>query len=141
MHAALLKIISEDDVVCFYPIFAPIKSPMNRVLYNVTCSVDSEIHEEWLDWMMFKHIPDVMNTGMFLENRVCRIHEYEENGVTYAIQYVARSQSDLNEYMEEFAPTLQKEHADKYGSRVAAFRTTLEIVHEIRSPFPSVNPN
>lgn len=114
---------------------------MNRVLYNVTCSVDAEIHEEWLDWMMFKHIPDVMNTGMFLENRVCRIHEFEENGVTYAIQYVARNQKDLDEYMEQFAPALQKEHADKYGSRVAAFRTTLEIVHEIRSPFPTVNPN
>jgi hypothetical protein len=137
----LLKIISEDDVGRFYPIFAGIKLLMNRVLYNVTCSVDPEIHEEWLDWMMFKHIPDVMNTGMFLENRICRIHEYEDNGVTYAIQYVARHQKDLNEYMERFAPALQKEHADKYGSRVAAFRTTLEIVHEIREPYPSVNPN
>jgi hypothetical protein len=114
---------------------------MNRVLYNVTCSVDADVHQEWLDWMIQKHIPDVMNTGMFLENRVCRIHEYEENGVTYAIQYVARSQKDLNEYMEQFAPALQKEHSDKYGSRVAAFRTTLEIVHEVRSPFPAVNPN
>jgi hypothetical protein len=129
------------DVAHLWTIFVRIKSNMNRVLYNVTCSVDPEIHEEWLNWMVNKHIPDVMNTGMFLENRICRIHEYEENGVTYAIQYVARNQNDLNEYMEQFAPALQKEHADKYGSHVAAFRTTLEIVHEIRSPFPSVNPN
>lgn len=114
---------------------------MNRVLYNVTCSVDPDIHEEWLDWMMFTHIPDVMNTGMFLENRICRIHEYEENGVTYAIQYVARSQKDLNEYMEQYAPTLQQKHTSKYGSKVAAFRTVLEIVHEIRSPFPGVSAN
>ncbi len=114
---------------------------MNRILYNVTCSVDPEIHEEWLDWMMFKHIPDVMNTGMFLENRVCRIHEFEDNGVTYAIQYVARSQKDLDEYMQQFAPTLQQEHTERYGAKVAAFRTTLEILHEIRSPFPTVNPN
>ncbi len=125
----------------FLAIFAAIKHPMNQVLYNVTCSVDSTIHEQWLDWMMFKHIPDVMNTGLFLENRICRIHEFEENGVTYAIQYLARNQHDLNEYMQQFAPALQKEHADKFGSSVAAFRTTLEIIHEIRAPYPAVNPN
>ena len=54
---------------------------------------------------------------------------------------VEKDEIDENEYMEQFAPALQKEHSDKYGSRVAAFRTTLEIVHEVRSPFPSVNPN
>jgi hypothetical protein len=132
-------LISEDPQL--YVIFATANWTMNRILYNVTCSVDSEIHEEWLDWMMSKHIPDVMNTGMFLENRVCRIHEYEDNGVTYAIQYVARNQKDLDEYMQQFAPMLQQDHAERYGSKVAAFRTTLEILHEIRSPFPTVNPN
>jgi len=114
---------------------------MNRVLYNVTCSVDPEIHEEWLDWMMFKHIPDVMNTGMFLENRVCRIHEFEENGVTYAVQYIARNQNDLDNYMRQFSPALQQEHTNRFGTQVSAFRTTLEIVHEMRPPFPSLNPN
>lgn len=114
---------------------------MNRVLYNVTCSVDPEIHEEWLDWMMFEHIPDVMKTGLFLENRICRIKEYEENGVTYAVQYTCRNQPDLDRYMREYAPSLQKKHADKYGNRVAAFRTVLEIVHESKAPFADVYPN
>jgi hypothetical protein len=114
---------------------------MNRVLYNVTCSVDPEIHEEWLDWMMFSHIPDVMKTGLFLENRICRIREYEENGVTYAIQYTCRSQHDLDRYMRDYAPALQQHHTQKYGDRVAAFRTVLEIVHESKAPFADVYPN
>jgi hypothetical protein len=114
---------------------------MNRVLYNVTCSVDPEIHEEWLDWMMFSHIPDVMKTGLFLENRICRIREYEENGVTYAIQYTCRSQQNLDRYMRDYAPALQQKHTRKYGERVVAFRTVLEIVHESKTPFADVYPN
>jgi hypothetical protein len=114
---------------------------MNRIMYNVTCSVDPEIHEEWLDWMMFKHIPEVMATGMFLENRICRIHEYEDNGVTYAIQYICKSKADLDKYQRDFAPLLQKDHSDRYGNRVAAFRTVLEILHESKAPFVDVYPN
>ncbi len=114
---------------------------MNRILYNVTCSVDPDIHEEWLDWMMFVHIPEVMNTGLFLENRICRIHEFEENGVTYAIQYICRSKADLEKYQAEFAPSLQQSHTDRYGTKVVAFRTVLEILHESKAPYADVFPN
>ncbi|HEY8404371.1 MAG TPA: DUF4286 family protein [Flavobacteriales bacterium] len=114
---------------------------MNRVLYNVTCSVDKDTHEEWLDWMMFVHIPEVMATGYFLENRICRIHEYEENGITYAVQYIAKSKADLEEYQREEAPALQQKHFDKYGNKVVTFRTVLEILHEFKAPYVDVYPN
>jgi hypothetical protein len=114
---------------------------MNRVLYNVTLSVDESVHEAWLDWMMFVHIPEVMKTGFFLENRICRIHEEEEGGITYAVQYIARSKADLEEYQRDHAPALQQSHNDLYGKHVAAFRTILEIIHESKAPFVDVNPN
>lgn len=103
--------------------------------------MDPDIHEEWLDWMMFTHIPEVMATGYFLENRVCRVHEYEDNGITYAVQYIAKSQQDLDEYMKSEANELRQKHTDKYGTRVAAFRTVLEILHEFKTPFADVSPN
>jgi Domain of unknown function (DUF4286) len=114
---------------------------MNRVLYNVTCSVDPDIHEEWLDWMMFSHIPDVMKTGFFIDNRICRIPEYEENGVTYAIQYTCKNRQELERYFKQDAPRLQQDHASKYGTRVSAFRTVLEILHEYQAPFNEPNRN
>jgi hypothetical protein len=114
---------------------------MNRVLYNVTCSVDPDIHEEWLDWMKFVHIPEVMATGFFLENKICRIHEFEENGITYAIQYVCRNKKELDVYQRDFSPALQQAHNARYGGKVAAFRTVLEIVHEQKPPFVDVFPN
>ena len=114
---------------------------MNRVLYNVTVSVDESVHLEWLQWMKEVHIPEVMKTGFFLENRSCRIHAFEEGGITYAVQYIAPSMADLEEYQEHFSPALQADHNAKYGSKVAAFRTVLEIIHEMRQPFGEVNPN
>ena len=103
---------------------------MNKIVYNVTVSVDPDIHEEWINWMKDIHIPDVMNTGKFLQNRILRVHGEEENGVTYAVQYTALNRAELDRYFSEHAPRLQKDHVDKYGNRAVAFRTILEILHE-----------
>lgn len=91
--------------------------------------------------MKFVHIPEVMATGFFIENKICRIHEFEENGITYAIQYICKNKKELEQYQKEMAPMLQKKHLEKYGTRVAAFRTVLEIVYEHKAPFVDVNPN
>ena len=48
------------------------------LLYNVTVSIDKSIKEDWVSWMKKKHIPDVMNTGCFLEARIARVHGEEE---------------------------------------------------------------
>lgn len=105
---------------------------MNKVLYNVTVSVDESVHEAWLDWMKSVHVPDVMATGMFLENRICRVLDFEEGGITYAVQYVCRSAQDLEHYRNTFAPQLQADHHEKFGQHCAAFRTVLEILDETR---------
>jgi hypothetical protein len=103
---------------------------MNKVMYNVTVSVDEAVHVEWLEWMKGVHIPDVMATGYFLENRLCRVHGFEEGGITYAVQYICSSMKDLEQYQAEQAPGLQADHQEKFGAHTAAFRTVLEILHE-----------
>ncbi len=99
-------------------------------MYNVTVSVDEAVHLEWLEWMRTIHIPEVMETGYFLENRLCRVHGFEEGGITYAVQYISKSMQDLEEYQAHQAPGLQASHQEKYGAHTAAFRTVLEILHE-----------
>jgi len=114
---------------------------MNRILYNVTCSVDVDIHQEWLEWMLKRHIPDVMKTGMFADFRICRVTGYEENGMSFAVQYTASTLEDYNNYMQNFAPALQGEHTARFGDKVSAFRTVLEILHEGSISFPGVSAN
>lgn len=102
------------------------------ILYNVTVSIDPDVHEDWLNWMKTKHIPDVMATGCFLEARIARVHGEEEGGLTFAIGYVAPSREKYEEYQERFASELQKEHTEKYHGRFAAFRTLLTILDEFK---------
>ena len=98
------------------------------VLYNVTVSIDPEVAIEWLDWMRSKHIPDVLQTGCFLECKLSRVNGEEEGGQTYAVLYLAKNQLALDRYQQDFAPALQQEHLSRYQGRFAAFRTTLDVI-------------
>lgn len=98
------------------------------IIYNVTVNIENDVHEEWLNWMKTIHIPDVMKTGFFLENKICKVLVDEEQGVTYSIQYTADSIKEYEEYKKSHAPRLQKEHTDKYQGKFVAFRTLLEVV-------------
>ena len=43
------------------------------IIYNVTCNVENEILQDWLQWMVEIHIPDVMQTGFFLEANINKV--------------------------------------------------------------------
>ncbi len=102
------------------------------VLYNVTVSIDESIHEDWLHWMRTVHIPDVMQTGFFVESRISRIHAEEQGGISFAITYLAKSFEDTTLYQEKHAPRLQQEHSARYAGKFAAFRTYLELIEEFK---------
>jgi hypothetical protein len=97
-------------------------------VYNVTVNVDEDIHSDWLKWMKEIHIPEVMSTMCFTENRMFRVLETEEPGFTYSIQYDYKNAEDYHRYKTEFAPALQKKHTDRYRNKFVAFRTLLEKV-------------
>ena len=98
------------------------------IIYNVTVNIENDVREEWLRWMKEKHIPDVMKTGLFIENKICKVLVDEEQGTTYSIQYTCESMEKLMEYQSIHATRIQKEHSDRYANKFVAFRTLLEIV-------------
>lgn len=98
------------------------------IIYNVTVNVDEDIAEEFIRWMRDTHIPDVMRCGLFSEWRMLRVLAEEEGGFTYAIQYTCADMSAYERYRDEFAPALQAHTRERYGNRVVAFRTLLEVL-------------
>ncbi|PJB16167.1 MAG: DUF4286 domain-containing protein [Flavobacteriales bacterium CG_4_9_14_3_um_filter_32_8] len=100
------------------------------IIYNVTVNVEEEIHADWIVWMKEVHIPAVMNTGVFIENKICKVLSTteDETGHTYAVQYTCLSMEDLENYQQNHAPRLQKEHLDRYQGKFVAFRTLLEVI-------------
>ncbi len=102
-----------------------------KVLYNVTVKIDTDCHIEWLEWMISKHIPDVMATACFENYKLTRIlGDDDEHGVGFAIQYIAPDMDTFQRYQTQFSAPLQKEHADRYTGKYAAFRTLMLIESE-----------
>ena len=99
------------------------------IVFNETIKIDETIHQEWLAWMKEVQLPNVMATGKFTEHRICRLlHDDEDGGVTYAIQYYSPDMETFQQYQQEHAAQLQRSHMDRYRDRYVAFRTLMEMV-------------
>lgn len=100
------------------------------ILYNVTCSMEKSMADEWLKWMREVHIPEVMQTRCFTEFRIMKLltQAADDTGVNFAVQYTAENLENYEKYRDEFAPALQQKTREKYGENVLAFRTLLEVV-------------
>jgi len=100
------------------------------IIYNVTANIDDSIHHEWLNWIKI-HIPQVLATGKFTEAKLTKVLVEEEmGGVTYSVQYRAKSRGALDRYYEEDANRLRKDGIKRFGDKMLAFRTELEIIDE-----------
>lgn len=101
------------------------------IIYNVTINIENSLRKEWLNWMKTDHIPKVLATGNFKEAKLTRVLiEEEMGGVTYSVQYRAHSRENLNNYYQNHADVLRLEGLKKFGDKMLAFRTELEIIEE-----------
>lgn len=98
-------------------------------LYNVTIGIDKASEGEWLDYMRTTYIPDVMATGMFTQARMYRIlHDHEDDTTSYSIQYLATSIDKVQQFLEEYGPSIINAHRDRFRDKHVAFMTLLEEI-------------
>lgn len=105
------------------------------IIYNVTVNVDESIHQEWLNWIKV-HIPQVLATGKFVDAKLTKVLVEEEmGGVTYSVQYKARSRQALEAYYREDADRLRQDGLKRFADKMLAFRTELEVIDEYSVTF------
>ena len=97
------------------------------IIYNVTVNIDVDAHDNWYACMQEVHIPEVMETGLFLEAKMSRILAEEEGGMSYAIQYLCADMQTYEQYQTIYAPKLQQAHSSKFAGKFVAFRTLLKV--------------
>lgn len=98
------------------------------LLYNVTIILEEDIQKEWLNWMRTRHINDVMETGCFASNRMLRVLDSPNEGITYCIQYIADSIEKYTDYQQKFATQLQADTPEQFVNKFVAFRTVMEFI-------------
>jgi Domain of unknown function (DUF4286) len=57
------------------------------IIYNVTCNVEKGMAEEWLQWMLHTHIPEVMATGCFQTSKVLRLLTQADDELCHSIYH------------------------------------------------------
>jgi hypothetical protein len=98
------------------------------LIYNVTISVEPEVHEKWLSWMLEVHLRDMLATGCFLGFRFCELQGTEDAGPTFTVQYELASQEDFAHYEQEFAPSMRDKGQEQFGTKALTFRTTMQVI-------------
>ena len=99
------------------------------IIYNVTTNIEKAEAERWLKWMLETHIPQVMETGMFLDYTVCRlIGDDDSDGFNYVIQYKCESMEIYKQYIKQFAPALREDVIKLFGDKFIAYRSLLEVI-------------
>lgn len=97
--------------------------------YIVEVSVQEKLAEKWQEWMISEHIPDVMNTGLFLTYNfyTITVNRIESK---FQIRYRSNSLRNFRIYQSNFAKSLQQKHLDLFETVTKANRR-LEIVTTI----------
>lgn len=98
------------------------------LLYNVTFIIEDSSAEAWLTWMQETHVPEVLATGLFVSNRLLKVIDSPNEGVTYCSQYVAQSMEDYETYQDQYAHTLQEDLNTRFKDKFVAFRTLMEYI-------------
>lgn len=100
------------------------------IIYNVTIKVTPDITGEYLQWLQEEHLPEMMQTGLFSSYRLCRLLESEDpEGATYVVQYHCDSMENYQSYVDEYSLRMRQKGLDKFGNKMVAFRTIMELLH------------
>ncbi len=100
------------------------------IIYNVTINIEDDVHDTWLKWMLDTHIPEVMQTGLFITYSMAKLlsRQPDETGTTYVIQYEAKNMADYELYQANFAPALQAKTKALFEGKFVAFRSLMEKI-------------
>lgn len=101
------------------------------ILYNVTVSLDPDVEAAWVAWVQEEHIPEMMATQKFISAQLVRIKDDLQRPTgNYAVQYKTSSQQLMDAYLKEDASRLRAKTEARFGNKVLAFRTFLELLNE-----------
>lgn len=100
------------------------------IIYSVSVTIEKSIEAEWLDWMKEIHIPQVIDTGFFIDWNIHKVIIPEDyiNEVTFRIDYTLKSIKHYEDYINSSASKLQKEHSVKFEGKFKASRAVYSIL-------------
>jgi hypothetical protein len=92
------------------------------VAYEVTVEVAAELADQFIAYMLVRHVPDLLSTGCFVSA------DFSQTGETrFRQRFVAFSREDLDRYLAEHAVKLREDFAKHFPTGTAVTRDVWTI--------------
>jgi hypothetical protein len=98
------------------------------ILYNVTLILENEIQNDCLCWLQKMQIPKAMDTGYFISNRLLKVLDSPNEGLTYCIQFVSESVQKLNEFKQKHGGILESDIPQEFNNKLVIFPSIMEFI-------------
>jgi hypothetical protein len=99
------------------------------ISYEVTVDVAAELVDQFIAYMLIRHVPDLMATGCFISSDFSQAGE-----VKFRQRYLAFSREDLDRYLAEHAVRLREDFARHFPAGTAVTREVWEVHKTWGSP-------
>ena len=103
-----------------------------KLLINDTISIHPDHAKSWLNWIHLVVMPLVKKQSVIESFRLTKIRGNEdENGITYALQFICPDEGSYADFINNFDPKLQREQQNRFRGNFGSFRSILEIIDEV----------
>jgi len=92
------------------------------IAYEVTVDVAAELADQFIAYMLIRHVPDLMATGCFVGAEFAQAGE-----VRFRQRFLAISREDLDRYLAEHAVRLREDFAKHFPTGTALTREVWEV--------------
>lgn len=101
------------------------------ISYEVTVDVSPELVDQYIAFMLIRHIPDVMATGCF-----SRAEFGQAGDSRFRQRYLAFSREDLDRYLAEHAVRLREDFARHFPAGTALTREVWDLIKHFGNGAP-----
>ncbi len=100
------------------------------IVYNTTFVMELTTSQEFIAFLRTRYIPSILETGLLHEPRLVRVlsEAGEPEAVSLALQFVANSMLELEEYMASSGAKQGQMLIERFGERVVGFTTLMEQI-------------
>lgn len=101
-----------------------------KVIYEVTAVVRPDLKNAYEEYMIKRHIPDLLSTGYFTGASIAR----HEQDARYSIRYECSARADLDQYLAKEAPRLRQDLLDDFPEGIELSRDIWNVLYDHPEP-------
>lgn len=96
-----------------------------RHIHNTSFIIDESIEKQWVDFMQAHYIDRLKKNNISQDIIFTKVSIDQPEGKTYSVQVVFNEQQQMEHFLENWLPEIEKELIENYRNRYLCFSSIL----------------